>query len=573
MPLNMNTVGTGNGIGGNGSDGKMYIENSVLNKTEKISKFYDMNIQSISPAIKYTEYERADIIYEKFFELNGVIYALVFESGGSYSVKNARIRKYTLTFVEESAALTYTDVVSLPDNIAKSLATSAADNEVIIYSFGNYAYLFNGEDVNSTDSWICRFDGTTITEVSTWVKTFNLLFNETPIYGYYDTAYNNKTGDTAHSSLYVSPLFTKGNVSKVLINYSTRWGSTYDEGYTYVGIFEFTDDGVKCLVKRKFKYDKDYNTNYLFNNFSCIKDLDSEVIQFTSNGATPLKRVNKLTWDYDASSGYHTLRNTVTDTNITFSDGGEYVWNPTVDVLPVSTPEFDYRFYIVYGEDASYDTKPMYRGYWFSLVPSSGVWDVRHTEISPYTGTTYNSVVLPKDYDYGFGYYSTFIHINDDNPYIIYGRFKYTENSSYRYKLSTKLIIHKLQCDISYKSDHSRFIYTAYLHKGDIVHCDDNIYTYEKSGNTTNVNTTKLIIPADGTYKITTGMYDAKYEPSIVVTDKNGNITHFKYELTTDGKLLCYPIKGMIINGTKITKSKRQIINSDMTNRFIVSMK
>ena len=561
MPLNMNTIGTGSGIGGSGSgSGSLCIENSVLNKTKKVSSFSDINISKMSPAVKNTKYTEG-LIYEKFFTYDNSIYAII-----TTTSTVVKIRKYTIGFVQNSASLTSTDIATMPSSMSTSICPTWGNSyyDVQVCVLGKYvffAFILRAADI----PWLFRFDGESFTDISTGKNTFYTLFKTSPYYGYNDTI----------PKRVITPIFKKGNSTQCMISVFSYSSDDYYSGYTYLGIYECADDGtLNCIEKRKFSCDSDYNTNlFSYGDDGQIHFSDfNHVTLITTTGVQPFKQANKLVWDYNASTDFYTLRNTVTTENLpqiddNGSDSGKYQWNSAVRTVQLSYPENDTHLTIVFGSNGNGYNTPVYRGYFLQIKVTDSL-DVEYKSIPPTSGNSCGDEMMPYTYGENSRYNMPYVYLNNDTSIIIY--YAYTYNSS------TKAVfryIHALQHELTYATDKSAYIYTAYLQSGDTVYCDDSIYSYEFNGVSTSVNSNKLRIPADGTYKISMGLYNGSYEPSVVCTNKNGDIVYFKYELLSNGDLSCYPLKGMIINGIKITESKKQTISADYTNRFVVSMK
>lgn len=548
MPLNINTLGPGIGSGSNG--GGFSIENNG-NKTEVISSMYDVSVTTMSADKNYTKYacELSICVTVRF---KNATYQVVTEVGGK-----TKIRKVNIAFIEGSPSMTYTYVCTLP--------CEASDYENWhAVSIGNYIYIYKTRFA-TTDVWMWRFDGTSYTEVTDSVGTFHLLFKESPIYK-----------DDIMPAIF--PLFKKGNTSDFIVSATCYSSWELDYGKTHIAYISTSGENITCEKNMKWTYTSSNNAGGYAVSFAgddewngyCGKMIDiNTYITYSWESSVTRKKIRKYTYKYDASTGNYVPTYTESTSNLSKASAAAEEGNYTAcHTFRLSYPEHDTYLLITTNSYTSYGEDQWQRGWWYLLRATDD--GIAETELALPSGCLGEDKMTDEG-GTNPSYAHMFVDINTPNPYIAYVvRDPINANTNdfqyYHY-------IHALKSDITYKSDRSRCILTAYLQAGDTVYCDDTIYSYEFSGSSHRVNATKLSITTNGTYKITTGVYDSLYEPSIIVVDKNGIIVHFKYEIRPDGSLLCFPIKGMRINGTVITESHKQTITKPINNRFYISMK
>lgn len=112
-------------------------------------------------------------------------------------------------------------------------------------------------------------------------------------------------------------------------------------------------------------------------------------------------------------------------------------------------------------------------------------------------------------------------------------------------------------------------IVTIYLYKGDIIRSDSGIKSYKLNGHTTNVDSTSLKISNNGLYEIhveATGIY-----PECIVYTKEGTILGCGIKFIDDTHITGYFNKGMSVNGVKTTKSGYQTIAGTFNGRVTIS--
>lgn len=137
-------------------------------------------------------------------------------------------------------------------------------------------------------------------------------------------------------------------------------------------------------------------------------------------------------------------------------------------------------------------------------------------------------------------------------------------------------------CTINYitgYSNTSNSILSAYFHKGDTIYCSSAItdYVLDNSGNHTSISGSpkKFVIPSDGSYEIRSIHGDGTYVPSWVAIDNNSNLIYLKYYKIDSTHIHGWFIPNMQVNEKTIVYDGEQTLElSDFSKTGItISMK
>ena len=113
-------------------------------------------------------------------------------------------------------------------------------------------------------------------------------------------------------------------------------------------------------------------------------------------------------------------------------------------------------------------------------------------------------------------------------------------------------------------------ITTLSLHKGDLVKSDGNITKYICNGTETTINSTTVNIPTDGMYEFHVESRSNE-DPECIVYTKEGTIIGCDITFIDDTHIAGYFNKGMRVNGVKTTKSGYQTLTGTFNGRVTIS--
>ena len=532
MPLNMNTVGTGTGIGG-GSGGDLVIRNTSQESSKLISSVYYRQVSSMAYSDNYSANSSHKTLTTNSLQLerwgsgavyyNGYMY-LLYQYNSSYT-----FNLYRYAYNQTSNGNTLTSTILNPP------FTSNYSTRMI--QLGNYLYFYNSYS-SSNVVFLYRFDGSTFTKIAS-DSMFKYFFNQSVTIsdGYQYMEIIPMTSDK-YSGLCCT-------IDTYYIS-STTWGDDrHPNGFS--GIFTIDSSGFH--LKESYTINGYYDSESAYIPHAYAKScMVSDWMFVSAEVASSNMVVNKYTMKYainnDNKSYYRSFTQVYTK-NIVAAPS-TYSW---CRFNRLSYPQYD-SFILTISPKDYYDQNIYTNCKWyFAKIINK---DIEYKSIS-ITGSLMATSGLAA---------LTFV-TDRKNPYVC----QVYNSSDYAYIAANDTTVSG-----TYDSNAARFELIIELSKGDIIRCDDSIISYCKSGGTAvTVNATTCKIPSDGKYTVLTKTYDAYTIPSVLVTDSNGNIAYIHTEAQSNGSIVGYFLNGMTVNGTKVTSSRKATYGP--SNRYLISAK
>lgn len=569
MPLNMNTVGTGNGIGGNTTSDTVI---GITSSKKVISNIYDQNVSSININPKnFKEYSTLGELEanannnKKMAFYNQSIYEI---EQGTGSSDTPVFQKYEYKLVDGSHGISIT---AIPTTFTIGNSVSSP-----IIQLGDYLYIFYIPQYSSSytnlEGYIYRFDGSTFTRITDNIMKY--LFG-------LDPAYRN---NYVVLNIYPINSDTEEGTMCLIHIYSYSSGSSYHAN-EFIGIFSVDNVGFHLIKKYPVNSNNDSNlatngsyrrrSGKLFATYDVFNLYQYEYNDYSHNmySVEYTFKINYNTVD-DVDPSNPTYNISYTQTSLTnlkkwdSSDATNRNLYRTPKFIRLSYPSYDtYIVAMLAGESAASDDDrdEHMLGEWYQLKYTSGCWK-RSDIVASYNGSTAVDTRITAQGDELF---EMFIDGNQIDPIIWMRRSSspYSGSSTRGY-----IGVKGIDWSITYNSSKARYVHEEYLLSGDIIMCDDGIISVSSNGHTTNVNKTTYTIPKNGKYTIITKMNDAYTYPSFVIIDKYGSFVYVLTQKTSDNTIDGYFIKGMKVNGNVVQSSKKQSYSSD-DGRFKITLR
>lgn len=569
MPLNMNTVGTGNGIGGNTTSDTVI---GITSSKKVISNIYDQNVSSININPKnFKEYSTLGGLEanannnKKMAFYNQSIYEI---EQGTGSSDTPVFQKYEYKLVDGSHGISIT---AIPTTFTIGNSVSSP-----IIQLGDYLYIFYIPQYSSSytklEGYIYRFDGSTFTRITDNIMKY--LFG-------LDPAYRN---NYVVLNIYPINSDTEEGTMCLIHIYSYSSGSSYHAN-EFIGIFSVDNVGFHLIKKYPVNSNNDSNlatsgtyrrrSDKLFATYDVFNLYQYEYNDYSHNmySVEYTFKINYNTVD-DVDPSNPTYNISYTQTSLTnlkkwnSSDTTNSNLYRTPKFIRLSYPSYDtYIVAMLAGESAASDDDrdEHMLGEWYQLKYTSGCWK-RSDIVASYNGSTAVDTRITAQGDELF---EMFIDGNQIDPIIWMRRSSspYSGSSTRGY-----IGVKGIDWSITYNSSKARYVHEEYLLSGDIIMCDDGIISVSSNGHTANVNKTTYTIPKNGKYTIITKMNDAYTYPSFVIIDKYGSFVYVLTQKTSDNTIDGYFIRGMKVNGNVVQSSTKHSYSSD-DGRFKITLR
>lgn len=548
MPLNMNTIGTGIGIGGESSgDGRSQLiaPSSIEAKDYgNIASYYIKDYSAILPNTnKYCKKVNLPEGLSRMIWFKNELYGVRITN----STYVSSVPGYVCTFVLskltlKGSTLTATDLYTyqyLGGMNYRWYSNMVIPGSKYLYfiEYKSISYTYQGNSRNAMAYVFSRFDGNTVEQVnimasndgnvltdSSWLKDtgyvygisyFNMLDpqEETFLIGVYRTA------------VIVNMSKSKPTVTKITgrINVTEYGDKRLDKYDWIIGTIDSTEVYL-C-------------NSYIIGNTG-IAVIEGKVLTFTVK---------------------------ISGSTITFSNLAVATSNGRTPFLCAS--EYG-NCMLGYGGGGSLYAYASYSDF-FTMNPTTGNGEYHHCVSSnSYTFTT----LSPDGGATGFGCGTAV----DRSRNIIY-HINWLNGSGQYYMVGGcyEPIILEYLADNRDSGPHSDISFNA--DTGDVVYCSSTITGYKLASASSYISTStkKLKIPIDGSVIVTSNHGESGYHSTWIIMDSDNNIKYIKYSVLSSTLIHGYFLRGMMINQTQITSDGEQDVTvSDIsTNGLYISMK
>lgn len=560
MPLNMNTVGTGTGIGG-GSGNEESVYGSPSTEIVDNSTKFDISSVKVGKSIK--------TIYPPIYSVFGhdSTYMYQISNDNCHAIYRVQMKVNTNNQFDESSH-TSTAIIQ---SSSYMYGSAVIVGKYIYYtenhgsSFSAYSYLYKynietgtktkllekslgeilGWSTSTASSGMCDIFSYSHVELdgSTYIVFLckNSSYSSNQSYQVIFIRDNPSSGCSVIGYSQSSSTLTLSTASNTMTQ-GTGFKRVYSANNQNMGIVDVVDDGeyYNVYFGNLYMYNEYYNYGSLWStSFDMYRDNWKMQIGKTTN-TVALTQVS--------STKIETMKASNTIKQLQYS----YPQGTTV--------------YITAGDEVEYVNTDIYYGGYFGNVyvhhegkNSYDIMKVANRDISEIStrddgkfesnSTTAMWALYPCQYrDILIITYA----YNDDGA-----------NWSYVYPIDfTKT---------SVDTDGAYTKVTWMFNKGDTVICDNGIISYTYNGTTTSVNTTRYRITTAGTYEFKLKLKTAGEQSSFIIQTSGGAIVCPGIKFVDDTHISGYFIKGLKINGTKITTTGYQTVTGTFNGRVTIS--
>ena len=594
MPLNMNTVGTGTGIGGQQSASAdfMFKMNDFI--SSRINSV-DMNTFDVSLDPLYDVYNSTGSDYHinsqywpecayPLIKYNDELY--VYASHSAVDLDNTTINKDIL----------YKAILQPDGTMTRTQISIPFVHIQYAFIFSDYLYLFCDDTYNSSNniSSIYKYDG----------KTFTKLSAAGPIKNIMNVCrkYNSRC---ISRGIRVTPIInTDSNDCIIIVGVLQYDSDSYtDNNYIAIAIWKLSKDGIitEVLNPNKIKYD--YNvvtfsdseikytstrrsgvigktllglckqsgtptnidtfgnvcTSYEYNydtkdHIIHLGNIFVENSDTTYNPKTIGVKLCKLilTMKYDSKTDTYSYQTTLTDNTLLQNFQNSYSsyelnrssWFPLSYKKPDTFIVLLHNGYHADYGQGSVSTTPTTLKIWLVKIRSDDIifkqLKFNHNEYELFSSSMVTNYTVSEYSLLDFDYHIPAFHI-----------FSSYYDGGVRYY--TYRILKINTSDMKYSSDDSRYTISMYLNAGDTCRCNCGIVDVDYNNSTISVNSTKYVIPQNGKYTFTCKVHDAYKRPGFIVQSKDGCILNLRIKYDdVNGCVTGYFQKGMTVNGVTV---------------------
>lgn len=581
MPLNMNTVGTGTGIGvgagGSGVMGPLDISTKFRRNADEIS------LTKLSSFDDY-EYTSGDGTSTSFCSMPSIYYKHLwwFVNASTSSSSTTVIGYYDVNITDDSDSSSVTQTL-VPTALKSVLTWFLVDDTIWIIGTTTKKYDPGTGKYNNADLELFRFDGTTLTQMSSHLM-YNLLKN---------IKYNSESdvsSDTEKRSMLIHPLMTiNGDYpTKIILTqvYSTyiywHFCELLPSGFTiHQSAYAGSTNATQSSSSSFYIYKNTYGTQdepYAFFAYDDFYHGYSMTLSNYANGGTSYGSV------YNCYITFKEYSITLKDNKEGYSYNNpslvftEKVVSTPFDSLTIGNGENNGR--AIYWRNTYFCPLTIVSKTKFLLSLIGNKYDTNYIGVDPYyvrmlflveyDGTKLNvtdvtKTIGPSKCIMKFHMYSgtnTQYTLLPEQPYIIEQLPPVSGHISgvfIRRIDATKIITYQ---DPAYEVQ-------VYLISGDSVMCNAGIQSYMFNNEITQCNNQTIVkIKESGLYTFTTSSYDTLHHPEFLIKSKFGSIGNV--EIAIDGNdLIGYFQRGMRINDYQVTTNGYQVIKGVYTNKRI----
>ena len=552
MPLNMNTVGTGTGIGGssNSDEKSMIMRPSTINPEYYglLASYYIGNYSNMLPeSDKSFNVISTHPYLQRMFYFKKQLWGVSFKVGPTTGSKYETVTLYRLSLSSDRNTLTGTSVLTF--NVCRNGCKYY--DQILIYPGQTYIYYieedvetywYQGSNRDASSMWFCRFDGTTSERMNKLYSNMEYTLTDDAWFENSDMRINHFQMIDPVKEVFL--LSTYKSLYKVDLSTSpptvTKMDATLDEGsgenYGYYsrGLYDIELDR-ETINSNGWKYTAYFHLSgaYIINGHGIC------------HGA----------W-YQASTtyGYSAIEFDFIDNGTSFT-----IQNPQI----ISSDR------LIFNPSES-GTCVVGRGVGWSLHIAANYSDVLTMDPTSKNG-------IYKHYT-GSGVQSaTLLNVNAGGPGIgCVSCIDRTNNLIYYMGYISQsgdtatCAIGVEPCVIEYMEDASDTPYSCIsfiANKGDIIYCSSPITSYKLSSSSTwttiSANSKKFKIPVDGSVVARSDYTDPSFRSTWVLLDKYGNTKYIKCDILSNTSIHGNFIAGMTVQNVSITQNGEQTITVD----------
>lgn len=606
MPLNMNTIGMGNGpSGGSGGSGgftmlKPPINQSLTSKF-RISELNQLNVtrtvlysasiadtfpsaysMAAPPEVQYKEYYYGT---NSWYRIDIELYRLEINSNGSAEINSVTCTKTKIT---------------PPVNYIRQ-----------IFAWGEYMYIIANPSYSTSEfsdiqnDKLYRYDGSSFTAISESLG--NVL---EPVGVYYSSEirapyYFQKVIHSSDNNLYcivtmgddngsdssysydptffvvkITPDGEFSVVAKIYPDYQIYWSysGTDSERSNYLDLFynyfgynskekvcvlsiSFTDSTIDIYCTQYYVKNGHATSGTAYLTKNTLKYTLEPLLETASDGSTHKGTLTLVSSENLASQYMSTTNNS--STGYTLDD---YLW---LAVFPISSvPCEDVDLVMIHKGHTQYS----YCGGGTSAYDSEIETKVFYHSPTETTHKTIPSIGSSMNYIYQ-GWpnlnYGRMHFLFEENPPMLFVSYQ-NVNSDDIYNR-----IYPITFDAELNPSESSFQVTVPLLSGDTVYCNAGIISFTDSdGSSTDLNgVTSYTITTDDTYTFTTHVYSTYEQPEFIIQTNDGYLLNTRASLVNNNDLGCYVSAGMKVNGEPVDENGYNLIEDAFSNgRVVISM-
>lgn len=552
MPLNMNTVGTGAGIGGGSGNGESVYGSPTIAMVDNSSKI-KMNSMKIYDSIKHNY---------------GRIYAFAHDDKYLYSINEQSMNRRQMIVNTNNTYDENGDVQTQLFGSSNYYYSNTAMIEHYIYftehHYGNsrtspYAYFYRYDIKSGAKTQLLSDTFASIMNISNGAYLDLFAYTNVPIDGNKYFLFITKT-DTYSSNLDYRCLLIKDNPSTgcSVVTYS-QYSSTVSLGVTYPSSYSTTDSGLKriygnnnqnmgivSVVDDNEFYNIDFANLYMFNS-NYINGTLAYGTTFAMTRDNWRIQIGKTTHTVSITQVSSTKIDTIKSANAIIRQDVTYPKGTTMYIT--AGWEYENVNTSIYYGGYFRDVYTYYEGkdsYTLTKLDNLDIGDIADSRGKFESESFFDLIYYPCQYR--------------DIFIIEYGNDEY-----YSYIYPVDIEKTALDTDGAYTKVSWMF------NKGDTVICDSGIISYTYNGTTTSVNTTSYRITSAGTYEFKLKLKTAGEQSSFIIQTSGGAIVCPGIKFVDDTHISGYFIKGLKINGTKITTTGYQTVTGTFNGRVTIS--